>query len=404
MILSKIKYILFFLLSPVICFSQEIVKLTNEVVTSKDITVGAERMDQYLPLIKGKNIAIVANHTSFVKNVNLVDTLLKSGVLVKKVFCPEHGFRGDLDAGEKVETYRDKKTGLPVISLYGSRKKPSAKDLKGIDIVIFDIQDVGVRFYTYISTMHYMMEACAENHIKMIILDRPNPNGYYVDGPVMEKEFMSFVGLHKVPLVHGLTIAEYAKMVNEEGWLKKSVKCDITYVLVDKYNHNQLYQLPIKPSPNLTTMTSVYLYPSLGLFEGTVISIGRGTDKPFQVIGHPDLKQGKYIFTPKSIQGQSKNPPYEGIECKGYDLTGFGDMYVKSVKHIYLFWLIESYKNIFDKENFFNTYFDFLVGNSKLRQQIKNGDDEKVIRASWEPQLTQFKALRKKYLLYKDFE
>jgi uncharacterized protein YbbC (DUF1343 family) len=372
---------------------------------STDIKTGAERTELYLPLLKNKNVAILGNHSSLVTNVHLVDTLLKLGVVVKKVFCPEHGFRGDADAGELVKNSLDKSTGLPVISLYGSNKKPKPLDLKGLDIVIFDLQDVGARFYTYISSMHYMMEACAENNVKFIILDRPNPNGFYIDGPVMEERFKSFVGMHTVPVVHGMTIGEYAKMINEEGWLTNKIKCSLSVIPIENYSHTDLYQLPVKPSPNLPTMEAIYLYPSLCFFEGTIVSVGRGTDAPFKIIGHPTLQNASYSYTPRSIPGASKNPPYEGVLCVGYDLSETGRNFVNQKEPaIQLQWLISTYRDTPDKSTYFNSFFNNLAGNSKLKQQIIDGLNEEDIRKTWQQGINQFKQIRKKYLLYEDFE
>lgn len=291
--------------------------------TSDRIIVGAERTDVYFPWLKDKRVAVITNQTSMIKNKHLLDSLLGSGFDVRKVFCPEHGFRGKAEAGEKIGNYIDKKTGIPVISLYGKNYKPKNSDLQDIDILIFDIQDVGARFYTYISTMTYAMEACAENDITFLVLDRPNPNGFYVDGPVLEKEFSSFVGLHPVPIVHGMTVAEYANMINTEGWLENKSKCRLKYVKNLNYNHTSHYILPVNPSPNLPDMTSIYLYPSLCLFEGTVVSIGRGTNKPFQLIGHPDIKNTDFFFIPESIPGVSLNPKFNGQKCFGFDLSDY---------------------------------------------------------------------------------
>ncbi|MEI6766259.1 MAG: DUF1343 domain-containing protein [Bacteroidota bacterium] len=383
---------------------QSVLQLTFKDIGPQDIMTGAQRTTLYYPWLQDKKIAVVANQTSMIGNVHLVDSLVNARFDVVKVFCPEHGFRGDAEAGEKVLSYTDTKTGLPVVSLYGSKKKPSADDLKGIDVVVFDIQDVGVRFYTYISTMSYVMEACAENNIQFIVLDRPNPNGHYVDGPVLEKEFSSFIGLHCVPLVHGMTVAEYACMVNGEGWLKGGIKCDLKYVPVYNYNHTLFYQLPIKPSPNLPNMEAVYLYPTLGLFEGTFISVGRGTDKPFQVIGHPDLPKTDFSFTPKSIPGMALHPPFEGKECNGYDLGNFADEYIKNTGKIYLYWIKELYRSLGSNADFFNSGFDRVAGNSKLKYQIIMDVSEDDIRASWQQGISDFKKIRKKYLLYTDFE
>jgi uncharacterized protein YbbC (DUF1343 family) len=382
---------------------QGLIPVENTLKAPGQIKMGAERTSEYLPLLKGKAVAVVANQSSNINKTHLVDSLLSLGVKIKKVFSPEHGFRGLVDAGETVKSEKDSKTGLPIISLYGKNKKPAPEFLKDVDVVIFDIQDVGVRFYTYLSTLHYVMEACAENKKKVIVLDRPNPNGYYVDGPVMEDNWRSFLGLHPVPIVYGLTIGEYAKMINGEGWLKNGVKCDLTVISLENYTHNDLYELPVKPSPNLPNMASVYLYPSLGLFEGTVVSLGRGTDLPFQVIGHPTLQKGNYTFTPQPKPG-AMEPKYKGQLCTGYNLTEFGTEYMKDLKKIYLFWLIGTYENTPDKSTFFDENFNYHAGNSTLQQQIKEGKTENEIRASWQEGLKKYKEMRKKYLLYKDFE
>jgi len=378
--------------------------LNPKTITADSIKVGAQRTELYLNILKGKNVAVVANYTSMIGKTRLVDSLINSGIAVKKIFSPEHGFRGKADAGELVNNSIDSKTGLPIISLYGNHLKPKSSELNGIDIVIYDIQDVGVRFYTYISTMTYVMEACAENNIEFLILDRPNPNGYYIDGPVLENEFSSYVGLHPVPIVYGMTAAEYASMVNEEGWLEKGVKCKLDYILVDKYKHADYYQLPVKPSPNLPNMESVYLYPSLGLFEGTIISVGRGTDMAFQVIGHPDLKDADFSFVPESKEGMSLNPPYKGIKCNGYNLKNYANSYIKNLRKLYLYWLLESYAELKDKGNYFNDFFDKLAGTTELKKQIETNLTEEQIRDSWSAKLTKFKIIRKKYILYPDFE
>lgn len=383
--------------------AQGIVQVDNSVKTINDIKVGADRTQEYLPLLKGKTVAIAANQSSTIKQTHLVDSLVALGINVKKVFCPEHGFRGTVDAGKKVKTYKDSKTDLPIISLYGKNKKPTAADLQDVDVVIFDIQDVGVRFYTYLSTLHYIMEACAENNKSLIVLDRPNPNGYYIDGPVMEDTYKSFLGLHPVPLVYGMTIGEYAQMINGEGWLKDKAKCNLKVITLVNYNHSDFYELPIKPSPNLPNMSSVYLYPSLGLFEGTVVSVGRGTDLPFQVIGHPTLKETTYSFTPKPQSG-AMSPKYNGELCHGFNLYEFGKEYMKDTKKIYLFWLMGTYKNTPDKVTFFDENFNYHAGNATLQKQIKDGVSEAEIRSSWQDGIKKFKVVRKKYLLYKDFE
>ncbi len=349
-------------------------------------------------MIKGKSVAIVANQSSLIKKTHLVDSLLSLGIKVKKVFCPEHGFRGLVDAGTTVNTEKDSATGLSIITLYGKNKKPLPQDLTNVDVVIFDIQDVGVRFYTYLSTLHYVME----NKKELLVLDRPNPHGYYIDGPVLEPAYHSFLGMHPVPLVYGMTIGEYAKMINGEGWLNNHEKCNLKIISIEGYTHKDLYELPVRPSPNLPNMTSVYLYPSLGLFEGTVVSVGRGTDLPFQVIGHPALQNTNYSFTPVS-KSVAKEPKYKGVECHGYNLVDFGSQYMKNLKKIYLFWLIGTYGSTPDKEHFFDQNFNFHAGNATLKQQIKEGKSEDEIRKTWQPAIQTFKTIRKKYLLYPDF-
>jgi len=369
----------------------------------KDIIVAANLTDQYIPLLKDKKVGIVGNHTSLINQTHLVDSLLNLGIDVIKVFSPEHGFRGNADAGEKVNSNIDKKTKLPIVSLYGKNKKPSTEQLKGLDVVVFDIQDVGTRFYTYISTMSYVMEACAENNIKILVLDRPNPNGHYIDGPILNPKFSSFIGMHEVPIVHGMTIGEYAQMVNGEHWLADSITCDLTVIKMENYDHNSTYTLPLKPSPNLSNMKSVYLYPFLCLFEGTPYSIGRGTEKPFQIIGHPNMDSVNFSFIPKSMEG-AKNPKLKNEKCFGVDLSLIEEHELRNQKSIELKWLIEAYKNANDKDNFFSSSFNLLAGSDELQTQLKNGLTEKEIKASWQDGLAQFKKTRKKYLLYKDFE
>ncbi len=368
------------------------------------IVTGADQTDKYLPLLKGKNVGVVANHTSLIGNAHLVDSLVSAGIRVIKVFSPEHGFRGKADAGEKVDDKIDLVTGLPIISLYGSNKKPNPEQLAGIDLVIFDIQDVGARFYTYISTMTYEMEACAENDIPVIVLDRPNPNGFYVDGPVLKPEYKSFVGLHPVPIVHGMTVGEYAQMVNGEFWLEDSIQCQLTVIPVKNYTHKDFYELPIKPSPNLPNKYAVYLYPSICLFEGTVVSVGRGTDYPFQVIGHPDYLLGSYFFVPRSIPGAATNPKYQGQHCNGQNLIGYAKEMKNNPAQLNLSWLINYHQELKDKTDFFTNYFEKLAGTAELRKQIEDGWREEDIRASWQPGLDRFKQIRKKYLIYEDFE
>ncbi|MBC7412981.1 MAG: DUF1343 domain-containing protein [Bacteroidia bacterium] len=374
--------------------------LSTYTIAQKPITVGAERVAEYIALLKNKNVAIVANPTSMVGSTHLVDTLLRLGVTIKKAFCPEHGFRGTADAGENIGNYKDAKTGLPIISLYGKQYKPQPKDLKDIDIVVFDIQDVGVRFYTYISTMHYVMEACAENNKTLIILDRPNPNGFYVDGPVLDMAYKSFVGMHPIPIVHGCTIGELAQMINGEKWLQNKVQCKLQVITCNNYKHEYYYALPVKPSPNLASMEAVYLYPSLCLFEGTPISVGRGTTQAFEVYGHPSFKNYRYHFTPVSIANASKNPPYENKVCNGFELKTFANSFIKSYNKLYLYWLDDAYQQYAVKDSFFNPFFNKLAGNNILQEQVKKGVGEESIRQSWEPQLQQYKDMRMKYLLY----
>ncbi len=365
---------------------------------------GAEQIDHYVPLLKNKKVAVVANHTTNIDQTHLVDSLLSLGVDIKKIFSPEHGFRGTADAGEHVKNYTDEKTGLPVISLYGNSKKPNLEDLDNIDLVVFDLQDVGVRFYTYISTMHYVMEACAEKQVELLILDRPNPNGFYVDGPVLDTAFSSFVGMHPVPIVHGMTIAEYAQMINGESWLKEGLKCKLSFIPCANYTHDSLYHIPVNPSPNLQNMISIYLYPSLGFFEGTSFSVGRGTDFPFQVFGGPNLQHVEFTFTPRSINGASKHPKHENKICYGVDLRNIDSKQLISNRRINLEWLLFSYRNVSNQDEFFNSFFYNIAGNKTLKNQIIQGETADEIRESWQKDLNDFKLIRKKYLIYKDFE
>ena len=366
---------------------------------NEQIHVGAQRTDQYIPLLKGKRVAVVTNQTGMIGQVHVVDSLLNLGIDVKKVFAPEHGFRGEADAGEQVANERDKRSGLPLISLYGKNKKPTAEQLADIDVLLFDIQDVGVRFYTYISTLHYVMEAAAEQGKSVIVLDRPNPNGFYVDGPVLDTAFRSFVGMHPVPLVHGMTMGEYARMINGEGWLKGGAKCSLTVIPCTGYDHAAFYELPIRPSPNLPNMAAVYLYPALGLFEGTIVSVGRGTEKPFQCIGYPGCTLGAYAFTPRTMPG-AKDPPYLGKACTGLDLASFGEIYSRADPRLDLQWLIGMYNAAPDKAKFFNNFFDKLAGSSALRKAVQAGESEETIRAGWQKDIDKFKEVRKGYLLY----
>ncbi|MEH6514186.1 DUF1343 domain-containing protein [Maribacter arcticus] len=367
----------------------------------KEIIVAANRTDAYLPLLKGKKIGIVANQTSVIFNneghTHLVDSLLSLNVNIKKVFAPEHGFRGQADAGEHVKNSTDTKTGLPLISLYGKNRKPSQEQLDGLDMVLFDIQDVGVRFYTFIATMQLVMEACAEKGIPVMVLDRPNPNGHYVDGPTMEAAHTSFLGMTKIPLVYGMTIGEYASMINEEGWLENSTKVDLTIIPLENWTHTSFYSLPIRPSPNLPNDTSITLYPSLGLFEGTNVNAGRGTEFQFQRYGASFLDRDKYSFTytPKPNFG-SKHPKEEGKLCYGVDLSK-----AERMGEVTMDYVIDAYNNSTDKTTFFLTSgFTKHAGTDKLQKQIEAGNSNTEIKESWQPDLEKFKKIRAKYLLY----
>jgi uncharacterized protein YbbC (DUF1343 family) len=393
----------------------------SESYSQKKIITGADRMEVYVPLLEGKSVAVFANQTSMVHNTNLVDTLIKRGIKVVKIFGPEHGFRGKADAGEKVGNSIDKETGVEVISLYGKHNKPTPEDLQGVDVMIFDIQDVGTRFYTFISSLQYYIEAALENSKPLLILDRPNPNGFYVDGPVLDPKFKSFVGMQPIPIVYGMTLGEYSFMITGEKWLSDDANKKYSYYLHAKnspdtpfhflvikclnYDHNSKYILPVKPSPNLPFIQSIYWYPTTCLIEGTILSEGRGTDKPFQLFGHPDLPKNLISFTPQSMEG-AKDPKLLGQKCYGWDLSGTEYEVLKNLdKKIQLKWIIQAYKLFPDKENFFlkSSGFNRLAGNDVLMKQIKNGVSENEIRKSWEPALSRFKKIRKKYLLYKDF-
>jgi len=372
-------------------------KDTTKPLTSA-ILPGADQPEIYLPLLQGKKVGLVVNQTSILTqqdNLHLVDFLLKEGVKVQKVFVPEHGFRGDADAGEVVKNDTDKETGLPLVSLYGDNKKPSKTSLADVDIIIFDLQDVGLRFYTYISTLHYLMEACAESGKPLMILDRPNPNSDYIDGPLLKKGFNSFVGMHPIPVVHGLTVGELAQMINGEGWLNKGIKADIQVIKTKNWDHSLGYSLPVKPSPNLPNDLSIRLYPSLCFFEGTDISVGRGTYFPFQVYGAPDKKYGNFTFTPKSINGMSKNPPHENELCYGQDLREEPLSHRFTLSH-----LLDMYNKSGKGAAFFNNFFDKLAGTDQLRKDIIAGKTEAQIRNSWQSDLEAYKTMREKYLLY----
>ncbi|MCP2044604.1 exo-beta-N-acetylmuramidase NamZ domain-containing protein [Pontibacter sp. HSC-36F09] len=371
---------------------------TTQAPAQKPLVLGAEQLDRYLKLLEGKRVGMVVNQTSVISKTHLVDTLISRGVEVTTIFAPEHGFRGEADAGAHIKDAKDTKTGLPIISLYGSNKKPSKAQMQNLDVLVFDIQDVGTRFYTYISTMHYAMEACAENGKKMLVLDRPNPNGHYVDGPVLEMEHKSFVGMHPIPIVHGLTVGELAEMINGEKWLEGERSCDLTVIKMENYDHTMAYELPVRPSPNLPNPQSIALYPSICFFEGTNVSVGRGTPTPFQVIGSPFYQKKDYSFTPVSTPGAT-DPPHKGVKCYGMDLTDPSFAQPFTLKY-----LLEMYNNSTNKEKFFNNFFEKLAGTSELRKQVIAGKTETEIRASWEPNLSDYKVLRKNYLLYPDFE
>lgn len=364
--------------------------------------MGADRSYQYLPLIEGKKVAVVANQTSILtrSKEHLVDFLVSKNVELIRIFAPEHGFRGDHSAGAIVSDGKDVKTGLPIVSLYGNNRKPTAAQMEGIDVVIFDIQDVGARFYTYISTMHYVMEAAAENNVQVIVLDRPNPHGDYIDGPVLKEGYESFVGMHQVPVVHGLTIGEYAHMINDEGWLKNGIICNLQVIKMSGWVRENGYVLPIAPSPNLPNDLSIKLYPSLCFFEGTVSSLGRGTEFPFQVVGYPGMENGNFEFTPRSIPGVSDHPKFENVKCLGIDFRN--DPIAKSpVRQLHLEKLISVYRGYPSQDKFFTSFFDKLAGSGQLRQMIEEGKTEDEIRASWQEDLKQYSFLRGKYLLYR---
>jgi uncharacterized protein YbbC (DUF1343 family) len=386
------------------------------------IIPGAERTEIYFPLLKDKRVAVFANQTSMVKQTHLVDTLIKSGINVVKIFSPEHGFRGDANAGEELNNSTDKKTGILIISLYGSHTKPTADELKDVDVIVFDIQDIGVRFYTYISSLEYLLEAALENHKPLLLLDRPNPNGFYIDGPVLDKKFKSFIGMQSIPIVYGMTIGEYGMMLAGEKWLsfeankissynvstKPTIDTPFHFLVIKykSYDHNSKYILPVNPSPNLKEMQGIYLYPSTCFFEGTVLSEGRGTDRPFEIFGHPSLPKNLYAFTPKPNAGAKISKCFYQ-QCYGWNLSGTKEDVLKMLnKKIQLKYLIDAYKLFPGKDSFFlkNDFINKLAGNDVLKQQIKEGKTETEIRKSWEADLNKFKAIRKKYLLYKDFE
>jgi len=392
MLKKLIKYtlILLFLVFNIGCYS-------NSNSTTYNIQTGADNFEKYIPILKGKKVGVVTNQTGILSNkTHLVDFLLDKKISIQTIFAPEHGFRGTADAGEHVVDGKDSKTGISIISLYGDNKKPKPAQLIGIDVLVFDLQDVGARFYTYISSLHYVMEACAENGIPLIILDRPNPNGTIVDGPLLETEFTSFVGMHPIPILHGMTIGEYGKMINGQNWLKNAVQCKLTVIPCVNYNRKIEYNLLVKPSPNLPNDQSINLYASLCFFEGTNVSVGRGTEKQFQIYGSPFLssKIYDYHFTPKPNFG-AKDPMHNGKECFGEDLSSY-----QKLNQLELKWLIKAYQNTTDKTKFFNAFFTKLAGTKKLQLQIEKGLSENKIRESWQKDLTSFKKMRAKYLIY----
>ncbi len=365
-----------------------------------EFITGAEQIHVYDSLLKGKSIGVVVNQASMIGEENVVDFLIRKGYRVEKIFSPEHGFRSSDEAGKIIRDTRDSVTGLSVISLYSSKKKPSPEDVKGIDLMVFDLQDVGVRFYTYISTLSYVMESCAENEIPLILFDRPNPNGFYIDGPVLDKKFSSFIGMHPVPVVYGMTIGEYARMVNGEGWLKEAVHCSLTVIPLKRYSHQTRIRSLPRPSPNLTSMNAILLYPSICLFEGTMISVGRGTFFPFEVFGHPELLSGSFSFIPQSIPGMSVHPPYENKMCYGTNLQGLTENDPEITGKITLNWLISTYYCMGCQQDFFTGYFDLLAGTDQLRKQIIRGMTENEIKKTWQDDLSRFRVIRQKYLLY----
>ena len=370
----------------------------GSVSCQEKIRPGIQNSDQYLALLENHTVGVVAHQASLFEtplgNKHLVDVLLENKISVQKVFAPEHGFRGDADAGEKISDQKDSKTQLPIISLYGKNRKPTPLQMQGIEMMIFDLQDVGVRFYTYLSTLHYIMEACAENNIPLVVLDRPNPNTHYLDGPVLEEEHRSFVGMHPVPIVYGMTLGEYAKMINGEKWLADGNQCDLTIIPIQNFTHQTPYELTTRPSPNLPNNQSILLYPSLCLLEPTIISVGRGTDFQFQIYGHPDFPSTNFSFTPQSNFG-SKNPKHKGRLCYGKDLTQISISNKLEIK-----WLMDAYVQFPQKELFFKKGFERISGVSQLRKQIERGESEQVIRDSWKTGLDAFKKIRKRYLIY----
>ncbi len=374
---------------------QELNKSKNDTKEiEKKILPGSYIIDEYLPLLKGKKVGVVCNHTALIEHTHLVDTLLRLGIDINKIFAPEHGFRGEADAGFHISDARDSATGLPIISLYGKNKKPSQEQLQDVNVVLFDMQDVGCRFYTYLSTLHYVMEACAEANIPLILLDRPNPNGFYVDGPVLKPGMKSFVGMHPIPVVHGMTLGELAGMINGEKWLHNKLVCSLKVITCKNYTHQDKYTVPVPPSPNLRTMNAIYLYPSLCFFEGTPVSVGRGTPFPFEVFGHPALVNMPDTFTPLPAPG-AKNPPLKGQLCHGRKLTFRFEQPFFTFQYV-----IDAYNSFPEKDKFFNKFFDLLTGDPAIKSLIKQGKSDDELRKYWEKDIAHFLELRQKYLLY----
>ena len=393
-----LKYYIFGALCFLQCFSADTALPVP--TQANQIVVGAERTDQYIHTLKGKKVGTVVNHTSMIGSVHLVDYLIDQDIDVTAIFAPEHGFKGGADAGAEIENGMYKST-IPLYSLYGKSKKPSKEMLDGLDVIVFDIQDVGARFYTYLSTLHYAMEAAAESNIPVVVLDRPNPNGHLIDGPIMEEEYMSFVGLHPVPIVYGMTIGEYAYMINGQGWLANGVQADLSVIPCQYYQHDSYYELPITPSPNLPNIQSILHYPSLCLFEGTTVSIGRGTTQQFQIYGHPKMV-GKYSFTPISRAG-AKYPKHQDVQCQGVDLSNLDSRELKKKTQLDFSYLLDAYTKLDEHQvQFFNdnNFFEKLAGTAALRSQINEGLSEEEIRASWAEGLAEFKVIREKYLIY----
>lgn len=392
-----------------IATKQDEIKGSNALFCNDEVKVGAERTELYFEQLKGLRVGVIGNQSSTINGVHLVDSLIGSGIKVVKVFSPEHGFRGTADAGEKVNNELDSKTGLPLVSLYGKNKKPTAEQLADLDILVFDIQDVGVRFYTYISTLHYVMEAAAESGKRLIVLDRPNPNGHYVDGPVLKDGFTSFIGMHKIPVIHGMSIGEFAQMLNGEKWLKNGIQTNLEVIPCSGWDHTKFYKLPIAPSPNLPNMHAIYLYPSLCFFEGTIVSVGRGTAYPFQIAGHPNFNPGQteydtISFTPMPSHG-AKNPLLNGLKCVGIDLHNLSLEDLQKERKLNLTYLFEFYKNTKTTEPFFlpNNFLDLLYGSDFLRKEMLKGTSLSDIENTWKEDLENFKIIRQKYLLYEDF-